>query len=108
MNETTVVRPKSEYEGTLKAWYEDLTPGEPNALVRKAMERATQKFEELGNDFSHSDFVELLFELVRLGAEDNPGIPEALDHLEDLFMSREGAHSRPEDEWAGEWAESLQ
>src|SRR5690606_57610 len=41
LNETTVVRPKSEYEGTLKTWYEDLTPGEPNALVRKAMERAT-------------------------------------------------------------------
>lgn len=101
-------RSTAQYEGTLKSWYEDLTPGEPNALVRKAMERATQKFEELGNDFSHSDFVELQFELVRLGAEANPGVPEALDHLEELFLSREGAHSRPEDEWAGEWAEALQ
>lgn len=101
-------RSTAQYEGTLKTWYEELTPGEPNALVRKAMERATQKFEELGNDFSHSDFVELQFELVRLGAEGNSGVPEALNHLEELFMSREGAHSRPEDEWAGEWAEALQ
>ena len=101
-------RSTAQYEGTLKTWYEDLTPGVPNALVRKAMERATKKFEELGNDFSHSDFVELQFELVRLGAEANPGVPEALNHLEELFMSREGAHSRPEDEWAGEWAEALQ
>lgn len=101
-------RSTAQYEGTLKTWYEELTPGEPNALVRKAMERATKKFEELGNDFSHSDFVELQFELVRLGAEGNSGVPAALDHLEELFMSREGSHSRPEDEWAGEWAEALQ
>lgn len=96
------------FEGELKEWYESLTPGEPNALVRKAMERAQEKFTSLGDDFSHSDVVELQFELVRLGAEGNSGVKEGLDFLEDLFLSRTGSHTRTEDEWPYEWAEALQ
>ena len=97
-----------EFQGTLKDWYEGLLPGEPNALVRKAMSRATERFELLGRDFSHSDVVELQFEAVRLGAEGASGVPALLDHIEDLFLSREGAHSRSEDDWPHEWAEALQ
>ena len=96
------------FEGELKEWYEGLVLGEPNALVRKAMERAQERFTELGNDFSHSHIVELQFELVRLGAEGNSGVKDGLEFLEDLFLSREGAHSRSEGDWPYEWAEALQ
>ena len=95
------------YEGTLKQWFEGLTPGEPNALVRRAWDRADERFESLGNDFSHSDMVEIQFEAVRLGSEGNSGVPELLEHLEELFLSREGAHSRPEALWDEEWKEAL-
>ena len=95
------------YEGSLKQWFEGLTPGEPNALVRRAWDKAETRFKDLGNDFSHSDLIELQFEAIRLGAEGNSGIPEYLEFLEELFLSREGAHSRTEDEWPHEWQEGL-
>lgn len=101
-------RKAHEFEGTLKEWYEGLIPGEPNALVRKAMERATERFESLSRDFSHSDIVEMQFEAVRLGAEGCSGVPQLLEHIEDLFMSREGAHSRGEEDWPHEFQEALQ
>lgn len=95
------------YEGTLRQWFEGLTPGEPNALVRRAWDRADERFESLGNDFSHSDMVEIQFEAVRLGSEGNSGVPELLEHLEELFLSREGSHSRPAELWDEEWKEAL-
>lgn len=101
------VREQHNYEGTVKEWFEGLTPGEPNALVRRAWDRAEQKFRDHGNDFNHSDLIELQFEAIRLGAEGNSGIPEYLEFLEDLFLSREGAHSRAEEDWPHEWQEGL-
>ena len=53
------VQDKHEYRGDVLNWFEGLTPGEPNALVRKAMERAQTRFEEFGNDFNHGQMVEL-------------------------------------------------
>lgn len=96
------------FEGTVKDWYDTLEPGAPNALVRKAMERVNQKFSDLGNDFSHGDVTEFQYEAVRLGSEGNAGVPELLELIEEKFLSRTGAHSRPEDEWAAEFNEALE
>lgn len=104
----TTERDLSQFEGEIQDWYGTLTLGEPNALVRKAMQRAQERFTELGDDFSHSDMVELQFELVRLGAEGNRGVPEGLDFLEELFLARTGSHTRQESEWGYEWTEALQ
>lgn len=100
-------RQEHNYSGTVADWFSGLTPGEPNALVRRAWEKAAQRFEDLGNDFSHSDLIELQFEAIRLGAEGNSGIPQYLEFLEDLFLSRTGAHSRSEEDWPHEWQEGL-
>ena len=101
------VREKHNYQGDVSNWFEGLVPGAPNALVRKAMERAQERFEEFGNDFNHGQMVELQFNFVRLGAEGNPGVPEALEFLEELFHSRQDVHSRTPDEWDEEWQEAL-
>lgn len=100
-------RQEHNYSGTVADWFSGLTPGEPNALVRKAWTRAEERFAGLGNDFSHSDLIELQFEAIRLGAEGNSGIPQYLEFLEDLFLSRTGAHSRSEEDWPHEWKEGL-
>lgn len=100
-------RTTHQFEGTLKEWYDNLTPGEPNALVRRAWERAEERFKSNGNDLSHSDLVEMQYEAVRLGAEGNSGIPQFLDFLEELFLSRTGEHTRDPQDWPHEWAEAL-
>lgn len=105
--DAATVRSASQFEGDVKDWYETLEPGEPNLLVRSAMTRAQEAFEKSGNDFDHAAIVERQFEAIRLGAEGNPGVPELLALLEDLFFSREGDHSRPENEWAFEFQEGL-
>lgn len=108
LNEQVTVRQKSEYSGTLSEWVKGLVSGEPNAVVRKAWERTTKRFEERGNDFSHSDMTEAQFEAVRIACEGNPGAAEYIEYLEDLFLSREGSHTRPEELWGYEWEEALQ
>lgn len=103
----STVRREYQFKGDLKDWFEKLTPGEPNALVRKAWERADARYRENGEDFSHSDLVEIQYEAVRLGCEGNSGVPQFLDHLEELFFNRKGEHTRSEEDWAFEWEESL-
>lgn len=101
------VRTAEKFEGDVKAWYESLERGEPSVIVRAAMDRAKAVFEQGGNDFNHSDLVERQFEAVRLGSEGHPGVDQLLALIEDLFMSREGAHSRGEEDWAYEFTEAL-
>lgn len=101
------VRTAEKFEGDVKAWYESLEKGEPSVIVRAAMDRAKAVFEQGGNDFNHSDLVERQFEAVRLGSEGHPGVDQLLSLIEDLFMSREGAHSRGEEDWAYEFTEAL-
>lgn len=100
-------RAEKHFTGTTKEWYDSLQPGEPNAPVRKAMERAQAMFEASGNDMTHSDLIERSFEAIRLGAEGNPGVVDLLDLLEDLAVHREGPHSRTPDEYASEFQEGL-
>lgn len=101
------VRSADKFEGDVKDWYESLEKGEPSVIVRAAMDRAREAFEQGGNDYSHSDLVERQFEAVRLGSEGHPGVPQLLALIEDLFMAREGSHSRGEEDWNYEFQEAL-
>lgn len=101
------VKSAAAFEGTVKDWYDTLEPGEPSLIVRAAMDRTRALFESLGEDFSHGDVVERQYEAVRLGAERHSGVPELLALIEELFYARTGSHSRPESEWAYEFAEGL-
>lgn len=96
-----VVRSADKFEGGVKAWYEALTPGDPNVLVRRAIDR-------INNDMSHSEMVAAQFEAVRLGAEGNPGVPQLLEALEDAWLARPAEnHTTAENEWEYKFAEAL-
>lgn len=101
------VRSAAEFRGDVKDWFETLVPGEPNVVVRGAIERTRKKFEAAGNDFDHAAIVEATYEAVRIGAEGNPGVEAYLAELEEMFMSRTGDHSRAENEWQAEFFEAL-
>lgn len=106
MDEMTV-RSAAKFEGDVKTWFETLEEGEPSLIVRAAMDRTRKAWEDAGNDFDHSALVERQFEAVRLGAEGHSGVPQLLSLIEELFMSRTGAHSRSEEEWDYEFQEAL-
>lgn len=94
-------RSAAEFEGDVQKWYEHLTPGEPNALVRRALNR-------IPVDMSHSEMVEHQFEAIRLGAEGNPGVVQLLDAIEEAWLSRPaGNHETPENEWEFKFHEAL-
>lgn len=95
------VRSVEAFEGDLKAWFESLVPGEPNLLVRRAIER-------IHDDMSHSEMVERQFEAIRLGAEGNTGVPQLLSRLESAWLARPVEnHTTPEDKWEYKFAEAL-
>ena len=94
-------RTERAFEGDTADWFESLTPGEPNVLVRRAMERVTE-------DMSHSEMVELQYEAVRLGAEGNPGVPQLLDAIQDAWLNRPPEnHTTPESQWQYKFFEAL-
>lgn len=101
------VRDTERFEGSVKDWMNGLVKGEPSLIVRAAMDRTREVFEASGNDFDHAAMVERQFEAIRLGSERHPGVDQLLELIESLFLSREGSHSRPEDDWNYEWVESL-
>lgn len=107
LQDETTTRTADRFEGDVKAWYETLEEGEPNALVRKAIEDAEALFADRGNDFTHSDVIEAQHRAIRMGAEGNPGIPVLLERLEELTLNREGAHSRDPEEYLYEFQEGL-
>lgn len=96
------VRSTFNFEGDLAEWFDQLVEGEPNALVRRAIEK-------INNDMSHSDMVEAQHSAIRLGAEGNSGIPVLLEALHEAWMNRPAEnHSTPEAEWDFKFAEALQ
>lgn len=96
------VRSTFNFEGDLSEWFDQLVEGEPNALVRRAIEK-------INNDMSHSDMVEAQHSAIRLGAEGNSGIPVLLEALHEAWMNRPAEnHSTPEAEWDFKFAEALQ
>lgn len=95
-------RSAAEFEGDVSKWYAHITPGEPNALVRRAMSRVK-------TDYSHSEMVEAQYEAVRLGAEGNPGVVQLLEALEKAWLERDPAnHKTPVNEWEYKFQEALQ
>ena len=94
-------RTERAFEGDTADWFESLTPGEPNVLVRRAMERVTE-------DMSDSEMVERQYEAVRLGAEGNPGVPQLLDAIQDAWLNRPPEnHTTPESQWQYKFFEAL-
>lgn len=99
--DTVSVKSADKFEGTLRDWFDGLEPGEPNAIVRKAMSRIL-------DDMSHSDMVKATYEAIRIGAEGNPGVLALLSALEDAWISRDpGNHTTPEDAWEYKFHEAL-
>lgn len=95
------VRSSEAFEGDLADWFENLVPGEPNAAVRKSIEK-------IRDDMSHSEMISAQHHAIRLGSEGNPGVPDLLAALEDAWTSRPAEnHTTPEDEWAWKFAEGL-
>lgn len=89
------------FEGTVKDWYDSLTPGEPNVMVRRAI-KAIQ------DDMSHSDMVSATYEAIRLGSEGSPGVPELVEALEEAWMNRPVEnHTTPESAWEYKFQEAL-
>lgn len=107
LQDESATRTAERFEGDVKAWYETLEDGEPNALVRRAIEDVEKLFAERGNDLTHSDIIEAQHRAIRLGAEGNAGVAVLIDRLEELTLSREGAHSRDADEYLYEFQEGL-
>lgn len=99
--DTVSVKSADKFEGTLRDWFEELEPGQPNALVRHALER-------IKDDMSHSDMVAATYEAIRLGAEGCTGIPVLLEALENAWISRDpGNHTTPEEHWDYKFREAL-
>lgn len=95
------VKSSEVFEGTVKEWFEVLVPGEPNALVRRAID-------SVSNDMSHGEMVGAQHHAVRLGAEGNPGVPELLSALEEAWLARNPQnHTTPESAWQYKFAEAL-
>lgn len=103
----TSVRSADRFSGDVQAWYKTLEPGEPNALVRRAIEDVEALYAKQGDDLSHSDIIEAQHRAIRLAAEGNPGCEVLLDRIEELALSRTGEHSRSPEEYLYEFQEGL-
>ena len=103
----TTVRSVAAFDGDVKDWFDTLEPGEPNLLVRRAIEDLDRLYVEQSHDLSHSDIVEHQHRAVRLGAEGNPGVDVYLARIEEYALERTGEHSRSTEQYAYEFAEAL-
>lgn len=89
------------FDGTIQEWYANLIPGEPNVMVRRAIDR-------IEPDMGHSDMVSATYEAIRLGAEGATGVPELIDALEEAWMNRPVEnHTTPESAWEFKFQEAL-
>lgn len=72
----------SQFEGGLDEWLEGLIEpdGEPSNKVLDAITRIPD------TDFGHVEMVERTFELIRLGAEGQPGVLHAITLLRDAWL----------------------
>lgn len=101
LNDPAVIRTGNSFEGTVDEWVDSLVQGEPNVLVRKAIER-------IPADMAHSEMVERQYNAVRLGAEGNPGVTHLFDAIKQAWTTRpEENHTTPRDQWAYKFEEAL-
>lgn len=97
----SVIQTGEGFEGTVDEWIDSLVAGEPNLLVRKALERIPE-------NMSHSEMAERQFNAVRLGAEGAPGVPHLLASLREAWLNRpEETHTTPKDQWPWKFEEAL-
>lgn len=68
------------YSGGLTKWLSELPGGEPDRRVKIAISRFPD------TDFGHNDMLRMQTELVKLGAEGHPGVGEALEMLQSLWL----------------------
>ena len=95
-------RASHEYAGSTRDWLDSLVDGEPNVLVRNAMKKLDN------TDLSHSEMIACQHEAIRLGAEGNPGVPELLDKLEEVWLARPAeSHTTPEADWPHKFSEAM-
>ena len=94
---TTSIR-QQEYSGTLEDWLDGLNPLIADYRVIDAMKRFPM------DDFDHQVIITKQTELVLLGAAGHPGIPEALDLLQALWLFREF----DTEEYRIEWTAALE
>lgn len=94
-------RTGDSYEGGMDGWLDDLTEGEPNELVSRALGR-------IQDDFSHSDMVAAQYNLIEYGSNGMPGVGPALDKLLDAWMNRPAEnHGTPFNEWQWKFDDAL-
>jgi len=94
---TTSIR-QQEYSGTLEDWLLDLNPLIADYRVIDAMKRFPME------DFDHQVMITKQTALVLLGAAGHPGIPEALDLLQALWLFGEF----DTEEYRIEWTVALE
>lgn len=95
------VKQQFNFEGDLQEWYGKLVPGEPNIIVRRAIER-------INPDMGHSEMIEQQHFAIRAGAEGNPGVPALLEALQQAWLERPAEnHTTPESEWQWKFEEGL-
>jgi hypothetical protein len=88
----------NEYSGTLDDWLENLNPATADFRVVEAIKRFPTE------DFDHQVMITKQTELVLLGAGGHPGIPEALELLQALWLFGEyDTH-----EYRIEWTAALE
>lgn len=96
------VRSADAFEGTLRDWFVNLVPGDPNKRVQKAIDA-------IPADPSHEQMVKAQVHAIRLGAEGNPGVPQLLEALEAAFLNRPAEnHGTPESRWESDFARALE
>ncbi len=97
LDETKTAKP-NEYSGTLDDWIENLNPATADYRVVEAIKRFPTE------DFDHQVMITKQTELVLLGAAGHPGIAEALELLQALWLFGEyDTH-----EYRIEWTAALE
>lgn len=72
--------PVAGFSGTVEEWLGKLNQGSPNSRVKAWMSNIPTE------NFDHTDVVKITYNIVRLGAEGEPGIREALNYLYDMWV----------------------
>lgn len=96
------VHDAAAFGGAVADWIAEFGQGEPNKMVQDAIDRIPE------GDISHSDMVADQYNMIRLGAEGNPGVLIALEALRYRWLQRDpSAHSTPQQEWDFKFDEAL-
>lgn len=93
LNEETEQVGLNLYSGDLNDWFAALTPGDPDERVSQAINRFPD------TDFGHEVMLRKQTELVFLGAESHPGVQDALEMLEALWLHDEYNTLRFQADW---------